>query len=438
MAQTFGISWADLPPDLLSLIEKRLDTRIDTLHFRAVCYSWRFLTPRSEKPPPSLPKHILCPINNAPTVSPPMAPFTLFKTKVLRLEVPNTFPKKSWLMKVSEPVENKYRLISPFSTSPVHNLPDGEVFPQNLNLLNLGVSKVSENFFLKNDSPNVDHRISRNFFKVGLSSLFDSNKKFVLIEQTDLLCVTIGENIWRPVERRYGINDFICYKNHFFTVDRDGIVKVVDDKTFRSVLTVPLSLPRYGEWYMVKSRGYLYFVVRDLQSCDGQVFFHLALLRYVNLDPRRPLSVQFKVFKLDDRHGVYRARWREVTDLGDEIFFISRDSSYAFSASDFAGVRGNKIIFVDEIKTLTDYARGLRDHGQVMESLIDGRVRVGVYDLANGSSAPLMALPKYLQMFWPPPAWLMRPPPADDLSSSLSDLGVSSSAPSSSSSSSSG
>ncbi|KAJ0044514.1 hypothetical protein Pint_03968 [Pistacia integerrima] len=114
-----------------------------------------------------------------------------------------------------------------------------------------------------------------------------------------------------------------------------------DDELFPQVLNLP---------QLTRLR------VRDLQSFDGRVFFHLAFLRYVNLDHDRQLPVEFKVFKLDHR---------DTCDL---------------------------IIFVDEIKSLTDYARGVNDNGEVMEALEDGSVRVGVYDLEDGSSIPIMSL----------------------------------------------
>ncbi|KAJ0102678.1 hypothetical protein Patl1_04013 [Pistacia atlantica] len=142
-----------------------------------------------------------------------------------RLEVPDSSPQKSWLIKVSEPIED---------------------IPSPQSIL----------FSPRNDSSKENHRVSRSFFKAGLSSDFDLSKK-VYCDRTDRLA------------------------NHFFAVDQESVVRIIDDTSLidSSRITSP--------------------------------YVESAFLRYVNLDHDRQLPVEFKVFKLDHRDSMDGLRWEE-------------------------------------------------------------------------------------------------------------------------------
>ncbi|KAL9444615.1 hypothetical protein AB3S75_017746 [Citrus x aurantiifolia] len=113
-------------------------------------------------------------------------------------------------------------------------------------------------------------------------------------------------------------------------------------------------------------------------------------------------NVVFKVYKLNDSHSV-EYTWDPVTDLGDQIFFISRDCSFAVSSQDFANCGGNCIIFVaDPIYRNNHWHFRIADEPAGLAER-----RVGIYDLHLGVLIrPLKLIPRYFNMFWPPPAWL--------------------------------
>ncbi|KAK8623760.1 hypothetical protein V6N13_065123 [Hibiscus sabdariffa] len=99
----------------------------------------------------------------------------------------------------------------------------------------------------------------------------------------------------------------------------------------------------------------------------------------------------------------------EVTDLGDQVFFVSTDCSFSFSTQDSKGCHGNCIIYVDEITDVEHLENKERyeedDDDNELWHLKNGRV--GLFNLADQSSGSLELFPEYLAMFWPPPTWLM-------------------------------
>lgn len=134
--------WADLPKELLEMISKRLDFRVDVLRFRSVCTSWR-----CSVSPPSFDQEIPPVFLKLP--DPIRADAVLMQTAICRMEYPRNYPNsscslsKSSLVKVGESKHGKLQLFHPLS-----NQLTRDSF-MSLNLLDLKFVQLSEACLLK-------------------------------------------------------------------------------------------------------------------------------------------------------------------------------------------------------------------------------------------------------------------------------------------------
>ncbi|KAJ6929724.1 LOW QUALITY PROTEIN: hypothetical protein NC652_013570 [Populus alba x Populus x berolinensis] len=123
-------SWADLPEELLEMIRKRLDSRIDVYRFRAVCTSWRSSISLFYKQSPRVPLKLPKPIR---------AHAYLSQVTVCRVELVDDSEDSSssssmtWLTKVEESTYGDIQLLAPVSNRQLRTDSPG-MMPKMLNL----------------------------------------------------------------------------------------------------------------------------------------------------------------------------------------------------------------------------------------------------------------------------------------------------------------
>ena len=117
---------------MLEEITKRLDTRIDILHLRAVCKTWR-----SSIPFPSL------------TLN-PMSHLLLKENVIYCLEPdkePNEKATNCWFVKIEEMESGKVCVKDPLSGLPIEDI--NRSLPKKLNLLDYRVREVFKHYYLQ-------------------------------------------------------------------------------------------------------------------------------------------------------------------------------------------------------------------------------------------------------------------------------------------------
>ncbi|EOX97544.1 Uncharacterized protein TCM_006535 [Theobroma cacao] len=127
--------WSQLPPELLTLIAKRLEIRFDVLRFRSVCSSWR-----SSFPPKvyRLPKYL--PPQNKTRYQCSLGGITRDTFVLVRL--PGSHDHQAapgcWLVKIRDgTVCVRMQLLQPLSDSKLKYLPPVPAsFPKSLNTVN--------------------------------------------------------------------------------------------------------------------------------------------------------------------------------------------------------------------------------------------------------------------------------------------------------------
>ncbi|XVF03704.1 hypothetical protein REPUB_Repub05bG0016600 [Reevesia pubescens] len=408
--------WSDLPQELLSCIATRLDARLDVLHFRAVCNSWRGSVPVPPKSP-ALPVEIHFLVNH-PTK--PLASFLISETTVHRIARPSFETHsnhKSWFIKLEETKQkNKFHVLNPFSQHPIKNMPP--YFPKELNHLNFRVVETARAFGIRQIRDDGEAEFNKDnpwIRKIKLASNFDSSSVVCAIKRGDLCRMRVDNDIqWCLLDSDVQYRDITNFKGKFFTVDLYGVILGLDENTLiLDEIYSPLEQKVWeGERYFLESCGHLYIVVRDFYICPGQVHYDRRIDGFVKEtgveDAHVP--VKFKVYKrIPSDHQPNRYEWVEVHDLGDRVFFVSTDCSFSFSTRDSEGCHGNCIIYVDEIDRIQ---RLNNEEGDEEDNDNDGlrqlrNGKVGLFNLADRSSGPLAFFPQYLAMFWPPPTWLM-------------------------------
>lgn len=414
-----NISWADLTPDAIFTISECLDTHSDRLRFRAVCHSWR-----KPVPPPQdkhlLPKEMVFP-SNINVMEQFSYRYVLFQSTIYRLEDPEGPPNDGWLIMVNESGEQgKFSLLNPFTMQEIEDLTEA-YFPKELNSLGFRVTEVTKSFTLgwvrnepnnpqqfliggANDLRELEH-------KAVLSSDFESDKRFYVISDSRLCSITVGEDYWSLLYRNIEYRDLASYNGFVYGVDRFGVVVETDEWSHDSI-TIPSPYPFMGDWYLVKSGGDLLLVGRDYSVCHDQVYYHNSTDSFIKRPGvREDVFVDFKICRLEEMEDGEN-QWEDVDDLGDTVLVLSRKWSFAIDASDFDGIKGNRIIFVDEVKYPEYSDADDRECDEFLRLLLKD-VKVRVFDVEDNFDVPIESRPEYHSIFWPPPDWLMdhRPLP---------------------------
>ena len=372
------VEWSNLPKELLPVIGKTLQARIDVIRFRSICTSWRSSIP---------------PLREISTVPLPF-PFPtssgsqafLSQSAIYRLEPPDENPNpstcssKSWLVKVEESEHGTVRLLNPLSSIHIRFLSDP--LPKVINLLDFRVIEVSKAYRFQFSSDM--HVPGMNKLVLFPNSVWNTSVEdtliFVLFHEGKLGFVKYGDENWTLVDdHNFYYDDIIVYKGQVYAVDRWGTVPWIDS----SMKLIQFSPPLCGlgnQKHLVESCGEIYVVDRYFDRERRRWYLDENINRNNhNLNNYRvhPNTVDFKVYKLDQEWGC----WVMVKDLGDRVFVLGNDCSFSVSAREFSGCEGNCIYFTDKND-------------------------IGVFYLENQRIGKKLDFKDRCHIFWPLPSWL--------------------------------
>ena len=366
------VDWSALPMELLPLIGRAVQARIDVVRLRSVCASLRTSIPplRGISPPLLLPFPFS--INSAGGQS------FLSQSSIYRLEPlddnPNlsTCSSKGWLVKVEEYEPGRVRLLNPLSSLRIRFFPDS--FPKVINLLDFRVVEVGKAYKLQHSNgmniAGVDKLLL--FPNSAWTSCVEYKLIFGLFHEGKLGYVKYGDKNWTFVDdNNFYCDDITVYKGQSYVVDGLGIVSWIDSSMKLIQFSPPLPLCALGNHkHLVESCGELYVVDRFF---DRERRFGHDLRRHIVC----PKTVNFEVYKLDQEWG----RWVMVKNLGDQVFILGNDCSFSVSATEFSGCKGNCIYFTDE-------------------------KNIGAFYLGNQKIDKILDYGAQCHPFWPPPSWL--------------------------------
>ncbi|KAL2904800.1 hypothetical protein RDABS01_003510 [Bienertia sinuspersici] len=375
-------NWEELPRELLELIGKYLDNRIDVFRFRSISTSWRSVVSFSHLQ--SQPISIKLP---APEKSNAISShFTICrledKSKSSACLVKVVECKSSGMLELVNPLITRKPQFSSSSSSSNNNENDDDngCNKKIVNLLEFRLVEIIKGYSFKFKKLSSAFRIKKVIMcdnNVGILALFKSGK---------LWYWGFGDERWTHIgnEGSY-YDDVMVYKGQYYVIDSLGIISWID-KSMNLVQYAP-PLCGFGQLKnMVVSDNEFYVVDCYLEE-DGLAVGN-PMFDEIN-NSRRLRKVDIKVYKLDEEWGT----WVDVKSLGNRVFVLGKEVCFAINVKDFPGCQGDCIYFVDP--RMED--RNVR--GKVKQLV--GRV----FRFDNGSIRTVECFPCYKRLFSPSMNW---------------------------------
>ncbi|OMO91935.1 hypothetical protein COLO4_18004 [Corchorus olitorius] len=374
--------WSQLPPELLTLITKRLETRLAVLRFRSVCSSWR-----SSIPPKLYPLPKFLPSKTKGRFEYSLSHITRNTIYLVRLPGNQTSdPRCCWLVKIRDGTDRVgMRLLNPLSDSELKPLPVN--FPKVFDLTSFQVIELGHEFVARHDV-HMDHPLepqSRDYRRKVALMWFD-NGDFIMLAlfsfSIDYLAfLRSGEKDWTLLENVYlNVQDIISFNGKFYAIQQDGRTIIIDHSL--NVNSIEQSGSHNSSKFLVQSDANL-----------------LAIEMIFNSSAGGDNVVGFRIFRLDEEEK----KWHEIESLGDKVLLLGLRQAISVSASELSWGKGNLIF----------YSIG-KDKAMF------------VFDLENNSTSRLENCPAYFNLFWPPPKWVISSTLPKEVESKASDLVVSS------------
>lgn len=346
-------SWADLPPEILSFIGKRLATPLDVSCFLSVCQKWRssLSVPTTSKPNPNPNYGILSPFlplqipncANIPFNNRPDDALILIASAVFLVQPNDSDPNsKGWLLTVEEREAGKLRLLQPLSKRPLSvNLPSS--FPNCLSLFKYRVTEISKRYSFKFASDGKDvcdvewGSRARKVVLCSMSSITDCTA-MVLYGDGILVGVRVSSGQWGYVRHslRSPFENVGNYDNMVCALDSGGHVYVVDHilmKVTNTILleeTLALRAERHrkvlrsvNHHHVMESGGELYLIVWDYHhsaSSSGEAF---------------------AVYKLNKG----QLKWVSVETFDYDVLFVSPEWCFLVFVNNHIRFSGKAIVY---------------------------------------------------------------------------------------------
>ncbi|KAG0512942.1 hypothetical protein BDA96_10G058400 [Sorghum bicolor] len=360
-------SWADLHPELVALVLKRVPSLADHVRLGAVCRSWRCVV-QQEPLLPSLPWLTLLDGSF----------LDIADGEVHRMRVPGDVSIHGsvghWLF-LRRCLSGELLLMNHFSKLVVRLPMEANVSPVGCSMLFLKLVPLSTSGLLPDSLFAVlmitarEHEITSEISICRRRSSTTATTFRVSKYINDIACfdgklyaLSLGELFVLDIVSSHQGNPRISYMKR--------VAKAVQDHRIFCRLTEDNRYHGNYWTYLVKSRGKLLHIRR--------LVGWLSTLP-LQLKMERTRTVSFEVFELDFTTGSRHRKWRKLYTLGDQALFIGPNSK-SLSASECAA-QADCIYFVCDYDHENWMAHPLRDSGvfnmrtgRITPLLLDGSV----------------------------------------------------------------
>lgn len=318
-------NWAELQPELLTLIAKRVDFLEDFSAFRRVCRSWRSVAVKENfKGSQQLPWLMLTEEGMGPRDYCPL--FSATEGNLIgKLLLPEAqgklcFETLGWFLTVSE--TRDMNLLHPVTRVQIP-----------LPRISSSTQYCSVQKAVLSSCPRVSSKENNNF-------------ELMVIDGGQLKFWKSGEKAWTTIETpRARINDIAYCKGQFYAVGKKIFVCDIGGRDLTTVTaqvvgTIPIEIFEINEPFIVESNGEVLIVFRDRYV--GFEDINIGAFGGGIVTPRGlNRSRSFAVFKVNLRNGGLE----ELESLGDNALFLGRNASISVRASKCKGIRPNCIYY---------------------------------------------------------------------------------------------
>ncbi|XP_031250348.1 F-box protein SKIP23-like [Pistacia vera] len=374
--------WSTLPEHLLHCIAKRLQTRIDTLRFRAVCKSFR-----SSTAPPSKP---FSPRSDIKIQYPlPLTPYRhgnllLAESTIYAVESLDASPQttETWLLKLEELSSGKVRVGDPLFKLCSEKF--SQMLPNSFNLLDYRVKEITKVYRLELESNKFDPSCFR---KVAVSN---ENE----LELGVMALVTGGKvGLWRSKNKTWTnidlggnvmyFEDVTYHNKKFFAMGSDGRTITIDPKSLKIIeVAAAVTKSNHGLLSLIRSFDDLFLI--DKYWLEKFNKFGLG-------SDDEFCSVRVDVYRLDEE----RREWIKVRDgLEEKALFLGENHSFFVEGEGFSWRKGGCIYLFDR-----DFSRLDFDYPAVS---------VVTFELEDDNGGWSYGVSSFSKIFWPPPTWLKQ------------------------------
>ena len=355
---TTAANWANLPTNILLGLIKYLDLKADITRLRAVCPSWRSALSLSLLPSPSsafteMPEFQLHPTRQ---------PVFLRPLHFYLLSKPNqTHPSNSWLVRLTPLTTNYFHLFNPMNfdryITPIPRV-SGEI-----SLLDCNVLELSSSVCVVGGGQHpYDYKVNKVLSKKGVGgwnflspNVLNAFASLILLTKENgggLFFLRIGDLEWNKIEQNdtsYNFVDVAFYDGEFYAFEKSKWKVGIIDPDYHDLMEPP-------------SIDYI-----DAPDLDLDVSLYLVIPHFVPTKDRLYLVIEvirrntLMVFVLDEKEW----EWNRVKSIGDEVFFIGSDVSFAVSSNRLPGWKPGSICLFDEpVRTL--YEQHVKALGDAM------------------------------------------------------------------------
>ncbi|KAK9677753.1 hypothetical protein RND81_11G164800 [Saponaria officinalis] len=392
------VEWGELPEEIVAEIGDRLKYKTERLRFKSVCKSWRSSLSKSHKT-----KFMAFEVPKPPTLNPWPWVCNYMKGPTYFVTEPTLYAFRdgiggNWLVQLDEVLPHRF-----IPNHTFFSLGLGKFFKRK-NLVDMSVFPISKYYHIICVPPTQGRDGKDEFF-----NRFSVVDKTVVVSDDDdddvsnlvvgaLLkrgrvgflrilrsCHTCNPQEWKVIgcakkgdeSGSIRFDDIVNFDGKLCVVDFKGRAFLVNAKTLELTLiakepplTSNVELER--RWRLVEASGEIYLLVPLRDIVNGQV---------------KPEIGVYKLWK-------QRNEWVEVESIGDQVFFIGCDFSFAASARDvFSKFEDymNRVLVISESFPMYREIRQNCSREPLFKDVSDN-ITVGIYDLPHGANFRLISL----------------------------------------------
>ncbi|KAK4282809.1 hypothetical protein QN277_014139 [Acacia crassicarpa] len=358
--------WSGLRRDLLLKIANLLDSGIDRLRLRGVCYSWRadLRTPSRRSASPSESLELPFPMAPNPNLNPRrQGKFMLVHSTVYCLQpldkiTDNCNTTECWIIKIEETgVAGEVRLKDPLCRS-AKSKAFSPCLSKGLNILDHRVSEITKVYDLQfvGNNDKIPEAVYPELFSIR------PVKVAVCSKGPDFAVMAIHSygqlSIWKNDDKEWTwlskgqdgcCNDVVCHKGKFYALYYSGLTISVDLSMKIARVTPALAVHRSSDNKSFNKRLVSY--LGDLFLLDRDPNPERGSLAGENSDSDDDvLPTYFHVHKLNEDEG----KWVPVKSLGNTAMFVGEDCTFCVSTQEWGGCKKNCIYYLERFVSRDD------------------------------------------------------------------------------------